>query len=70
MIRYTKHLLVLYGIAMLVSPCAYGYVDPGAGHMILQLMIAAGFGCIFYAKKWIALVLGFFPLRKKATKKN
>lgn len=55
---------------MLVSPCAYGYVDPGAGHMILQLMIAAGFGCIFYAKKWIALVLGFFPLRKKATKKN
>lgn len=57
---------VLAGLVILMPATAYAYIDPGSGHLITQLIMAAGLGLIFYAKK----IWGFFSGRFGKKKGN
>ncbi|HEV3468903.1 MAG TPA: hypothetical protein VG148_06250 [Pyrinomonadaceae bacterium] len=48
------------GIASLVLL----YTDPGTGTLILQLLIAAFFGVLFYIRFFVKRVGGFFSRKK------
>jgi hypothetical protein len=40
------------------------YTDPGTGTLILQLLIAAFFGVLFYIRFFVKRIGGFFSRRK------
>lgn len=45
------------------------YTDPGTGTLIIQLLIAAFFGALFYIRFFVRRAQGFFT-RKKKTEDN
>lgn len=43
-------------------PQGLAYVDPGSGAMLWQVLLAAGFGALFYVRKAVSAVRGWFGL--------
>ena len=48
------------------APLMLLYTDPGTGTLILQLLIAAFFGVLFYVRFFLKRVGGFFSRNKGA----
>ena len=52
----TRVLLCIWGLAVLGTAivafpsAAYGYIDPGTGTFFLQMVLAAFFGVVFFAR--------------------
>ena len=52
----TRILLVCVAVLLVCQTRAYAYTDPGSGTLILQMLLAASFGVMFYLRriiKWI-----------------
>lgn len=56
--RYDKLFLALLLIIVAAEARAYAYVDPGSGTLILQLLLGALFGLLFYIRRIIAWARG------------
>ncbi|MCB0416103.1 MAG: hypothetical protein H6617_05250 [Bdellovibrionaceae bacterium] len=41
-------------VALFFTTEAFGYVDPGSGHMLIQALGVAFFGLLFYLKQIVA----------------
>ncbi|MEZ4749292.1 MAG: hypothetical protein R3B54_01310 [Bdellovibrionota bacterium] len=41
-------------VTLLFAKEAFGYVDPGSGHMLIQALGVAFFGLLFYLKQIVA----------------
>jgi len=52
----------VFGIALaaLISPPAWGYIDPGTSGIILQMVLGAAIGALFYVKRATAYVTQWF----------
>jgi len=37
---------------------AHAYTDPGSGSLILQMLLAASFGLLFYARRFVTWLRG------------
>jgi hypothetical protein len=48
---------------LLYSPPALAYVDPGSGTLIIQLLVAAGVGAMFYFRQFREKVKSLFTRR-------
>jgi hypothetical protein len=58
MVSHPKRICVVTAAVLLLAlpRGLYGYVDPGTGAMVWQLVIASAIGTLFYARrlvKWI-----------------
>ena len=54
------HSLFLVAVAFFFSRDAFGYIDPGSGQLILQLLIGVLVGSLFYLKQirlWVMRVV-------------
>jgi hypothetical protein len=49
-----KRLLVIVG--MLTTVPAYGYIDPGSGALVVQALISAGVGALYFARGALARI--------------
>jgi len=62
-------LLIFLGIFATFSLPAYGYIDPGSGSYLFQILIAGLIGFIFYIKttlkKVIQFIFRFFSKKKR-----
>lgn len=47
-------------LCIVVAHPAYAYVDPGAGSMVLQLLLGGVAGLLVIFKLWWRSILGFF----------
>ncbi|MBY0372141.1 hypothetical protein K2X33_15775 [bacterium] len=47
-------------LAVLFSPPAWGYIDPGTSGVILQLVLGGAIGALFYLRKVITFVARMF----------
>ncbi len=56
----SRHWLGVGVVGLSFSHCAFGYIDPGSGHLLLQIVMAAALGGLFYIKRIIRYVGGFF----------
>ena len=55
--------MIPIGIAMIAMPlCAQGYIDPGSGAMVWQIIAASFVGALFMFRRF---VLRWFRKRKK-----
>jgi hypothetical protein len=55
--------LILFVISLITAPkLCYGYVDPGAGHLIWQTAVSGLFGMVFFIRKF------FLGLKDRANK--
>lgn len=54
--------LLPVALLFLVFPwsIAHAYVDPGSGYVIIQLVMAAGIGLLFYVKRIVAAIQALF----------
>lgn len=64
--RYDKLLLALLFIVVAAEARVYAYTDPGSGTLILQLLLAALFGLMFYIRRIIAWARGLVKGRENA----
>lgn len=54
MITTMKMSLVIAGVLVISFPSmAHAYIDPGVGSMIIQLVLAAGMGLVYWFRKKI-----------------
>lgn len=59
-----KKIIVLF---LFVTAWCYGYIDPGAGSYLIQILIAAFLGAAFGIKVFWKKIIGFF---RKSVFKN
>lgn len=59
-------LLVLF-TGCFVSFPAWGYIDPGSGHLILQVLAGAFVGALFYVKQILAFFRGLVAPKKPSS---
>ena len=53
-------------LSSLVSlPQVWGYLDPGAGSMMLQILLASTLSSAFFLKSWFRQVRGVLLIRNK-----
>jgi hypothetical protein len=52
----TRILLICVGVLLVAQTRAYAYADPGSGTLIWQMILAASFGVMFYARR----IIGWF----------
>ncbi len=64
--RYWLLALVAATLAI-VSPPAYGYLDPASGSMLLQLILGGVAGAALAVKLFWHRILGFFGVKPKST---
>jgi len=50
----TRILLICVGVLLVAQTRVYAYADPGSGTLIWQMILAASFGVMFYARRIIA----------------
>ena len=49
--RASTRIALLWGMVLVASPGdAHAYIDPGSGALILQLLMAALFGALFFIR--------------------
>ncbi len=49
----SRALVLIVGLCMLPLP-AFAYFDPGAGAVLLQLLVAGGIGVVYRVRHWLA----------------
>lgn len=49
-------LLICVGVLIVAQAPVYAYTDPGSGTLILQMLLAACFGAMFYLRRMIRWV--------------
>ena len=63
-------LTALFLFSIVLTSTAYAYIDPGAGSMMFQIIIAFVVGALFTIKLWLTkvkmLVRNFFKKNKNA----
>jgi len=69
-ILFGSQCIWIVAIMLLVSDTAFAYVDPGSGYLIIQLIIAAFVGCLFYVKRIVAFVRSIFSGKKFTSDKT
>jgi len=52
----TRLLLICVGVLLVAQVPVHAYADPGSGSLILQMLLAASFGVMFYLRK----IIGWF----------
>ena len=57
--RFDKIILAAALVLIVAEVDAYAYTDPGTGTLILQVLMAAVFGAMFYLRRLISWVRGF-----------
>ncbi len=62
----TRILLICVGVLIVAQIQVYAYTDPGSGTLILQLLLAASFGVMFYLRRLIAWLRGLKSRKQKA----
>lgn len=62
----TRILLICVGVLLVAQTRAYAYADPGSGTLIWQMILAASFGVMFYARR----IIGWFRSAKEGHKKG
>jgi len=60
-------LLICVGVLIVAQAPVYAYTDPGSGTLILQMLLAASFGVMFYLRRIIRWVRNLRPGREEAT---
>jgi hypothetical protein len=61
MLRWLGFAQLVYGaFAVFRSHRAIGYIDPGSGSFIFQILIAIGLGSVLSIKLWWARLAGIF----------
>jgi hypothetical protein len=58
-------LLICVGVLLVAQTRAYAYADPGSGTLIWQMVLAASFGVMFYARRIIRWFRGLKPGQEK-----
>lgn len=54
--------LLLIALFHTLSTASYGYVDPGSGHLIWQMLLSVAFGGLFFFRRFITYL---FPGKNK-----
>ena len=62
----TRVLLICVGVLLVAQTRAYAYADPGSGTLIWQMLLAASFGVMFYARR----IIGWFRGSKAGREKR
>jgi hypothetical protein len=52
----TRLLLISVGVLIVAQTPVFAYTDPGSGTLILQMLLAAAFGVMFYLRR----IIGWF----------
>ena len=59
-----RFFLVCIGVLIVAQVHAQAYTDPGSGTLILQMLLAASFGAMFYLRRIIGWVRNIGSERK------
>jgi hypothetical protein len=51
--------------SLIYLPLIWAYLDPGAGSMVLQILLASVLSSAFFVKSWIRQFRGVLLLRNK-----
>lgn len=60
-------LLICLGLLIATQTRVHAYTDPGSGTLILQMLLAAAFGAMFYLRRMIRWVRSLRPGRHDET---
>jgi hypothetical protein len=52
--------MILAAVMLLFATPAYAYIDPGTGSLIIQMLLAALVGSVFYLRTIIRRIKSFF----------
>ena len=63
----TRLALIAVGVLIAAQRPAYAYTDPGSGALILQLILAASFGVMFYLRRIISWFRGLRSHKETVT---
>ena len=58
-------ILILISLSVFIKPC-FGYIDPGTGSMIFQMLAALLFGALFAVKLYWKKIMFFFRKNRKS----
>ena len=59
--------IFLIALLILGERTAHAYTDPGSGTLLLQLLLAASFGIMFYLRRIVAWTRGLMSKHPEAT---
>jgi hypothetical protein len=62
--------LICLAVLLVAQTPVYAYTDPGSGTLILQMLLAASFGIMFYLRRIVRWFRGLRARRDEATTKK
>jgi len=58
--KVAQRVAVIAGVALLLPPRVYAYLDPGTGSYLVQVALALALGALVSSKVWWHKVKSFF----------
>ncbi len=60
---FSAEIFQLWSTSLSALPRVWGYLDPGSGSLLLQIMLAGMLSSLFFVKTWFRRLREYLPVK-------